>query len=115
MDAARAAALAASAAVAEPPAFEVWEENWDTFLFFLHLRNQWAKVVLTYSVPVPGGGTCTVSESRRDCLPIERVESAARMRGVPRSRWPQLLADVMAMEAAVLEKDAELAAQRQQA
>jgi hypothetical protein len=97
---------------AEPesePHFEVWDENWDTFMFFSALAYQWSKVCLTRSVSLPMGGSSTFTEVRRDCLPANRVESTARMQGIARSRWPALFADINRMERAVLETDAKLA------
>jgi hypothetical protein len=108
-----AAARAALDAAPEPeplPSFGVWAENWPTFLFFCSLGPQWAKVSLTQSVSLPMGGTRTFTEVRRDCLPANRVESAARMQGIARSRWPALFADILLMERAVLDTDAKLAA-----
>lgn len=92
-----------------PPAFGVWDENWDTFAFFCSLGTQWAKVSLTYSVAGPMGGASTRTEVRRDCLPAPRVESTARLQGIARSRWPALFADIQRMELAVLDTDAKAA------
>ncbi len=103
------AMLAAAGEPPQQPAFGVWEENWDTFLFFSSLAHQWSKVCLTRSVSGPMGGTRTWTEVRRDCLPSNRVESTARLQGIPRARWPAMFADIQAMERAVLETDAELA------
>lgn len=77
-------------------------------MFFLSLSAQWSKLCITHTVSVPMGGARTFSEVWRDCLPASRVEAAARLRGVPRSQWPALYADVLLMEQAVLDKDAAL-------
>jgi hypothetical protein len=109
-DLAAAQAILAGAPQPEPEEhFGVWDENWDTFLFFSSLAYQWSKVCLTRSVALPMGGARTWTEVRRDCLPATRVESAARLQGIPRSRWPALFADIQLMERAVLETDAKLA------
>jgi hypothetical protein len=109
-DIAAAQAILAASAEPEPqPAFGVWAENWDTFLFFSSLAHQWSKVCLTRSVSQPTGGTRTFTEVRRDCLPSDRVESTARLQGIPRARWPAMFADIQLMERAVLETDAKAA------
>lgn len=99
-----------------PPAaqdFGVWEENWEAFAFFCSLRTQWTHLVLPRTVQLPMGGATTYTEVRRECLPANRVESALRLQGIARARWPRLFADVWLMESAVLEQDAELAAARE--
>jgi hypothetical protein len=109
IDAARAAAAAPP-----PPAradFEVWDENWETFLFFTSLADQWVKLVVPMTVGGMGG-SFTASEIRREGIPAPRIESAARMQRIARSRWPQLFADISAMVRGVLDQDAELRAQR---
>jgi uncharacterized protein DUF1799 len=108
-----AAARAAMDAAPEPepvPAFGVWEENWPTFEFFCSLVNQWAMVSVARTVDLPMGGSRTNTQIRRAGLPANRIESSARMRGIARSRWPQLFADIQLMEQAVLDTDAKRAA-----
>lgn len=104
-------AAEAAATAAEEEHFEVWDENWDAFLFFLSLGTQWSKLCLVRTMGAPTGGSFTATEVRRDGLPYPRIESAARLQGIPRSRWPALFADISLMEDAVLARDAELRAE----
>lgn len=92
----------------------VWDENWETFAIFLSLAKQWAHVVIVRTLAVPGGGSVTVSESQRDCLPADRVEAALRLAAIPRRKWPALWSDINAMAAEVLRADADLREQRQE-
>lgn len=87
---------------AEDEHFGVWDENWDTWLFFLGLSTRWDYLQLTMAGPA--GAAHNVL---RKGLPRTEIESAARLGGWPRRAWPQLLADIEAMEQAVLRADAQ--------
>ena len=81
--------------------FELHEDNWAVWQFFMGLQTQWDCVCLGNSIWRIG-------------LPTNRIESEARMMGWPRSRWPALLGDVRVMEFELLAADAELAAGEKQ-
>lgn len=76
--------------------FEVYEDCWESVLFFLTVQTQWSYV---------SGGL----SASRSGLHYPGVESGARMAGIRRSLWPGLLADVQVMERAVLAADVEMA------
>lgn len=84
---------------AEP--YGIWAENWATWQLFLGLSTRWQYLRLTMAAPMGGA----VNRLVRQGLPRPEIESAARMAGVPRRQWPELLADLQAMEQAVLEAD----------
>lgn len=92
-------ALEAAQALGETEDFEIHEDNWDSWLFFLTVQTQWI-----YAVSGLG--------AQRAGMRYEGVESGARMAGLPRRQWPALFADVQVMERAVLAVDAELAEAR---
>ncbi|WP_194720824.1 DUF1799 domain-containing protein [Noviherbaspirillum malthae] len=75
-------------------AFEVWEENWESFLFFDSVRTQWV-----YVSGLAGGV--------RVGLDYGRVEATMRMEGIPRKKHKALLDDLRIMEFAVLKYDGE--------
>jgi hypothetical protein len=83
------------AAEAEPveAAFEVHEDAWESWLFFLQVSRQWVYVVAGGGM----GGTAV-----RQCLNWPGIESMARMSGTPRRQWPGLYADLGLIEEAVL-------------
>ena len=89
-------ALEAAQALGATEDFEIHEDNWDSWLFFLTVQTQWIYAV-------SGLGT------QRAGLSYPGVESGARMAGLPRRQWPALFADLRVMEVAVLAVDAELA------
>ncbi|MGE4241726.1 hypothetical protein [Ramlibacter sp.] len=88
--------------------------NWETFLFFLSLTGQWNMLAYTEMRPLPGGNFVALPEIQRAGLPAERVESSLRLQCVARARRAEMYADVLRMERAVLERDAELRAERAQ-
>lgn len=75
--------------------FEVWPENWESWMFFLSVQSQWAYV-------------SNGMEAVRVCLPANRLESEMNMRQVPRRRRVALLDDLRTVERAVLVADREL-------
>lgn len=82
--------------------FEVYEDNWESWLFYLTVQTQWLYAA---------GG---MGPAQRVGLNYAGVESGARMSGQPRAKWPDLLGDLRVMELAVLHADAELAKEREQ-
>jgi hypothetical protein len=71
-------------------AFEVWEDNWTSFVFFLdYASSQW-NVGIGLSQPAYFG------------LRYEAIESAMRMRRIKPSERPTLLADLVVMERAAI-------------
>ncbi|UUZ68077.1 DUF1799 domain-containing protein [Polaromonas sp. P2-4] len=76
--------------------FEIYEDNWESWLFFVTVQTQWH-----YAARDMG--------ARRVGLNYPGVESGARMAGKPRAKWPSLFADLQVMELAVLAADAEMA------
>ncbi len=78
--------------------FEVDEDNWDSWLFFLQVDTQWLYV----SVQI---GWRLVA--RRAGMNYTGVQSGAVMAGWPRKRWPRLFEDLRLIEEAVLKADAE--------
>jgi hypothetical protein len=88
------------AAEAEPveAAFEVHEDAWESWLFFLQVSRQWVFVVMSN-----GMGSTAV----RQCLNWPAIEALARMSGTPRRQWPGLCADLLVIEEAVLVAECE--------
>lgn len=82
----------------EPEAFEVHEDAWENWLFFLTVSRQWVYLVL-------GGGMG--SQAVRQCLNWPAIEALARMSGTPRRQWPGLCADLLVIEEAVLVAESE--------
>ena len=85
---------------AEPfeEAFEVHEDAWESWLFFLTVSRQWVYVVA-------GGGMGGAAV--RQCLNWPAIEAMARMSGTPRRQWPGLCADLLVIEEAVLVAESE--------
>ncbi|WP_290906226.1 DUF1799 domain-containing protein [Aquabacterium sp.] len=104
---AQAALAAQDKAAAQHEQFGVWDENWPAFTLFCSLETQWEREYLTKSQHSPMGASSTYTEVRRVCLPSERVESHARLLGIPRREWPELFLDLQRMEKEVLKVDAE--------
>lgn len=84
--------VAAEAAPLEA-VFEVHEDAWESWLFFLTVSRQWVYLVMNN-----GMGSVAV----RQCLNWPAIEAMARMSGVPRRQWPGLCADLLVIEEAVL-------------
>jgi hypothetical protein len=74
--------------------FDVYEDNEESWLFFLAVQTQW--------IYASGG-----MGWQRMGMNFTGVESGARMAGRPRSTWPALFADLRGIEHAVLQADAE--------
>lgn len=88
----------------ERESFEVHEDCWDSWLFFLQVSRQWQ------FVPVSNGVS---TGAVRQCLNWPGIESMARMSGKRRSLWPALFADLQEIEEAVLVSDAEVLSNQQ--
>lgn len=69
--------------------FEVWEENWDSLLFFLNVSTQW-------NVVAGMGGLFYIG------LNHTAIESEMNMRGIRKQRRAQLCDDLLMMERAAL-------------
>lgn len=93
IEAAQAAEVTDAAPVVD--GFEVYEDCWESVLFFLAVRTQW--------VWSSGG----MGAPQREGLGYPGVESAARLWGVRRALWPALFSDLWEMERVVLEAQAE--------
>lgn len=91
--------------VADKVAFEVHEDAWESWLFYLKVQRQWVFVPVTRSVGM--GGVCV--DAVRYSMNWPGVESVARMSGVRRARWAGLLDDLQLIEDAVLQGEAERA------
>jgi hypothetical protein len=98
IEAAQAAEVTEAAPVVD--GFEVYEDCWESVLFFLAVQTQW--------VWSSGG----MGAPQREGLSYPGVESAARLGGVRRALWPALFADLRVMELAVLNAQGEAEAAR---
>ena len=78
--------------------FEVHEDAWESWLFFLSVSRQWVYVVM---------GNAMGSVAVRQCLNWPAIEALARMSGTPRNKWPGLCADLLVIEEAVLVAESE--------
>jgi hypothetical protein len=89
---------AAQAAHGDPPDedYVLFVDCWEAWQFFEAVQTQWVYAGMN---------------GRRVRLDYAGVESGARLAGVPRSRWPELQADLRVIELAVLRADKELAEQ----
>lgn len=76
--------------------FEVHEDCWESWLFFMQVCRQWRYVLVSSSFG---------SVSVRAGLSWPGIESVIRMRRVPRDKWDTLLDDLQVIEGAVLEAD----------
>lgn len=85
--------------------YEVHEDAWEGWLFFLRVQSQWL-----YKTAGWISMGAMQFETRRSGLNRAGVESTARLGGYPRSTWPQLLADIEVIERAILDADAGLPA-----
>lgn len=74
-----------------PDDFEVWEENWDHWLFFLQVSTQWLYAGF---------------EGARGSLNLAGVEVVARAVGVRGKAWAEQLKALLVIEREVLEVDA---------
>lgn len=79
--------------------FEVYEDCWESVMFFLMVQTQWCWRLM--------GGQLD-GRSVRAGLNYQGVESAARLAGLRRSTCPALFADLRLIELSVLEADAEV-------
>jgi hypothetical protein len=90
-----AAALEIAKAAGYEEEFEVYEDNWDVWLFFLQVQTQW---IYRFDG----------MHSVRSGLNNSAIESTLRMAGKARRTWPALLADLQVIELAVLAADREM-------
>lgn len=79
-------------------AFAVEPDNWDNWLIFLAVSTQWVWASMGM------GGAARVA------LNYSAVESALRMQGIKRKRWPGVFADLRHIERAVLVADNDMRA-----
>jgi hypothetical protein len=79
-------------------AFAVEPDNWDNWLIFLSVSTQWVWASMGM------GGAARVA------LNYSAVESALRMQGIKRKRWPGVFADLRHIEQAVLVADNDMRA-----
>lgn len=79
-------------------AFAVEPDNWDNWLIFLAVSTQWVWASMGM------GGAARVA------LNYSAVESALRMQGIKRKRWPGVFADLRHIELAVLKADNDMRA-----
>lgn len=78
--------------------FDVHEDVWENWNFFLKVARQWM------FVPVSAGmGVSSV----RMGLNWPGIESVIRLSGMKRGRWAGLVDDLLVIEQAVLEADSE--------
>lgn len=77
--------------------FEVHEDAWESWLFFLKVCRQWRYVAVS-----AGMGMTSVRHALDWC----GIESVIRLSGIKRSRWAGLLDDLLVIEEAVLVADA---------
>ncbi|MGE0350945.1 DUF1799 domain-containing protein [Hydrogenophaga sp.] len=80
-----------------PDDFEVWEDNWAHWCFFLRISSQWLYAGF---------------EGARGCLNLAGVEVVARAAGVRGKAWAEQLAALLVIEREVLEVDARRREQR---
>ncbi|MBV7454304.1 DUF1799 domain-containing protein [Acidovorax sp. sif1233] len=80
--------------------FEVWEENWELWLFFLAAQTQWNYV---------SGG---LGPAVRVGMNFTGVESVARIRGISGQQLQAWAEDLQSIELAVLQADREVALKR---
>jgi len=64
---------------------ELWPDTIDSFVVFDKVRHQW-----------------NVGPAGPTALNYQGVESALRMMGIPRKRWPDLFDDIQVLEAGAL-------------
>lgn len=72
--------------------FELWEENWPTWVFFLDVSAQWNFVGFA---------------AQRMGLNWPAIEVVARARGLRSRRWRALVEDLLVVEKAVMLAESE--------
>lgn len=78
------------------PDFEVHEDCWESWLFFMKVQRQWRYV------PVSAGMGVT---AERCGLNWTGIESVIRLRRVTEDKWDALLDDLLVIEDAVMKAD----------
>lgn len=78
--------------------FDVHEDAWESWTFFLKVNRQWVFVAVSAGMGV---------SSVRTGLNWPGIEAVIRLSGVKRGRWAGLVDDLMVIEEAVLEADSE--------
>lgn len=87
-----------AAAAGEPDDFEVHEDCWESWQFFLQVQRLWV------FLPVRAGfGMSAV----RWCLDWTMVRSVVMLSRLPPKRWESLTDDLMTIERAVLRAEAD--------
>lgn len=81
--------------VLDDDSFEVWDDNWESVMFFVGLETQWSYAA---------GG---MGKPRLIGLPSPCIESDMNMRQIARKARPALLADLRVMEKGALAAQAE--------
>ena len=71
--------------------FEVFEENWESVVFFLGLNTQWNLIGL------PTGGFHIAG------INYQAVQSVLQIQHIPKYKWRSLFLDLQIMEKAALE------------
>ena len=84
------------AAEAECDAFEVHEDAWDSWLFFLKVQRQWVFVPVSAGLDV---------SSQRMSLNWNGVRALVLLSGVKRKRWEGLIDDLLLIEETVLKAE----------
>ena len=71
--------------------FAVFEDNWESLMFFLRLKTQWNQI------PLPAGGLLVTG------LNYQAVQSVLQIQHIPKFKWRGLFLDLQIMEKAALE------------
>lgn len=89
--------------------FEVWDENWDVWTFFLAVDTQWLTETLGEVAGKLGSLQGRVF-TRRTALSAVGVESSARLMGVSARRLRRYWPDLLVIQQAVVVAEARLRA-----
>jgi hypothetical protein len=89
-------AQASEVQAAKDEDFEVHEDCWENWQFFMRVKREWVYVSVT-----TGLGAMAV----RTGLNWPGIESVVRLSGIKRAQWAQLVDDLMVIQEAVLKAD----------
>jgi len=78
--------------------FEVHEDAWESWRFFLRVQRQWLFVPVTRAVGMGG----VVVDAQRMSLNWSGVRSMVMLTGVKKKHWSGLVDDLLVIESAVL-------------
>lgn len=81
--------------------FEVHEDAWESWLFFLKVQRQWLFVPVTRAVGMGG----VAVDAQRMSLNWSGVRSMVMLTGVKKKRWSGLIDDLLVIESAVLDAE----------